>query len=169
MMEFEDSGDLVSRPLVLADVDATIRLLLGMYREVGRALLNPDKAKAEIIDTITRHVAYGVFHRDLLVASVGLIPLDGGLFYSDAPWFIDKWCYVQPEYRPKVLDATVFKMLLHEVRFLCNVSGRAVIIRIFNEKRLRVTDGIDRIAREFCYYPAGSVIEIRPQKKAPSP
>jgi hypothetical protein len=149
------------------DCKHVAKLLYEMYREAGRATLNPEKAWLEIVDTVENHAAFGVFHNDLLIASVGLIPLEGGLFYSDAPWFIDKWCYVLPQYRPHRLDSVPFEMLLREVQWLCNIAERAAIITVFNEKRVRVRDHVTRIAQKLAIYPAGVDIEIRPEGSAP--
>lgn len=148
------------------DCEDVARLLYQMYLESGRASLNPEKAWLEVVDTVENHAAFGVFHKELMVASVGLIPLDGGLFYSDVPWFIDKWCYVLPQYRPHRLDSLPFDMLLNEVQWLCDMSDRAAIITVFNEKRVRVRDEVSRIAQKLAIYPAGAVIEVRPKDSA---
>ena len=114
---------LVSRPATLEDCEKIAILLAAMYQEVGRAALNPQKAWAEIIDTVQNGACYVVEHQDLLVACIGMTYRPGGLFYSDAPWFIDKFFYVRPEYRPESLDASAFTKLLGEVQNLVDSTG----------------------------------------------
>lgn len=137
-----------------------------MYQEVGRCPLNITKALREIAHTVREHACFVVEHNGLIVASAGIGPLHGGLFYSDAPWLADKWFYVLPSHRPASLHASAFGLLLHEVRGLCNQTGIPCFIRVFNDKRVRVRDAVDRTGRVFCCYPAGATVEINPVQTA---
>ena len=158
------TGELTSRPATQEDEEAIAKLLLCMYQEVGRCPLNPQKAFAEIVDTVRNHACFVVEHNGLIVGVVGISPLHGGLFYSDAPWLIDKFIYVQPQYRPENLDACAFKLLLAEVHRLVNATQIPCFLRVFNEKRTRVRDGMDVIGRVYACYPAGVIVEIHPEQ-----
>jgi hypothetical protein len=159
-------NQLTSRPATQDDEEAIAKLLLCMYEEVGRAPLNVEKALHEVADTVRNHACFVVEHNGLIVGSAGISPLVGGLFYSDAPFLIDKWFYVQRQYRPSNLDANAFTLLLNEVRGLCNQTGIPCFLRIFNDKRVRARDDIDRIGRALCCYPAGATVEIQPAQTA---
>jgi hypothetical protein len=153
---------LTSRPATQEDEEAIAKLLFCMYQEVGRCPLNPQKACMEIVDTVRNHACFVVEHNGMIVGTVGISPLPGGLFYSDAPWLIDKWFYIMPSYRPENLDGGAFSLLLDEVRTLCTRTRIPCFLRIFNDKRTRARDDTDRIGRSFCCYPAGATIEIHP-------
>jgi len=157
-------SELTSRPATQEDEEAIAKLLLCMYQEVGRCPLNPQKACTEIVETVRNHACFIVEHNGLIVASVGIAPLYGGLFYSDSPWLIDKWFYVMPSYRPESLDAGAFSLLLNEVKNLCDRAQIPCFLRIFNDKRVRVRDDIDRIGHVFCCFPAGVTMEIHPEE-----
>jgi hypothetical protein len=155
-------GELTSRPATQDDEQAIARLLLCMYEEVGRCPLNPQKAALEIVDTVRNHACFIVEHNGAIIGSAGITPLPGGLFYSDSPWLIDKWFYIMPAYRPSSLDANAFSMLLNDIKDLCSRTGIPCFIRVFNDKRVRARDDVDRIGRVFCCYPAGATIEVHP-------
>jgi hypothetical protein len=154
--------ELTSRPATQADEEAIAKLLLCMYEEVGRAPLNVAKALHEVADTVRNHACFIVEHNGLVVGSAGINPLIGGLFYSDAPFLIDKWFYVARPYRPENLDAAAFKLLLAEIKHLVDTVGIPCFVRVFNEKRVRVRDSLDAIGRAYACYPAGANIEIHP-------
>jgi hypothetical protein len=159
------TNELTSRPATQEDEEAIAKLLFCMYQEVGRCPLNPQKACMEIVDTVRNHACFVVEHNGMIVGTVGISPLPGGLFYSDAPWLIDKWWFIMAQYRPENLDAAAFKLLLSEVQKLVNAVGTPCFLRVFNEKRARVRDGVDEIGRVYACYPAGAIIEVSPEMK----
>lgn len=140
------------------DHELIAKLLLRMYAEVGRAPLNLRKASMEIVDTVENHAAYLVEHHGVAVATAGIMPFS--MFYTDAPFLIDKWFYIAESHRGKGIHGAVLKRLFSELKILCDTSGMPCFIRVFNEKRTMVRDEIDRVGRAYCCYPAGATIEI---------
>ena len=154
---------LISRPITdLADAEAIARLLERMHGEVGRGPANRWKAFNEICHTIREEAAFIIETEEgVPVATAGICGQE--LFYTDAPFLADKWFYVAPEHRK---DSQALRALLKEVQDLCNLTAMPCFIRIFNPRRVRVTTEIEEVAQDFCCWPAGAVIEVRPKEAA---
>lgn len=150
---------LVSRPAEFnpQDCEAIARLLFGMYQEVGRGTLNPQKAWLNLCGAVEKYAAYMVFDGEMLVGSAGLVPLD--LSYTDDPFFVDQWLYVVPEYR----TGEAFCCLLDEIQGFSDSTGATVMLRVFNPKRAKVRDQVSRIGESFCITPAGADLEVSPK------
>lgn len=156
------SNDLTIRPATSdEDCKTIMRLLIGMYDEVGRAPIDPNKGFIEIYSVVHEQAAFMVFDGENLVATCGLIQPEGGLWYSESTYITERWFYVRPEYR----DAGEAVALLFEAaRQLSDDTGLLVLLTVFNFKRSRPRSPLARVAEKFAYRPAGSILSIQPRE-----
>jgi len=136
------------------DAKAIGRLvILEMYREVGRAPLNPDKAFINIYDCVKRGNAAMIFNDEELVGSLGLVITD--FWYSDEPQLVEQWAYISPDYR----DGEAGRALFSAARLIAHRKGFPhVTMIVFNKKRSKAKSKLAVIGEQFDFRPAGSAV-----------
>ncbi len=153
-------GALISRPATTAmDAALIFTHLLPMHAEVGRAPLDHKKMLANVAHSVMRHAAYVVEDvsgdEPRIIASMGLIELD--YWYSQDSYLSEVWFYVHPDYR----DGEAARLLLAEARQLSERTGLSVMLVAFSEKRQRPRNGLERIATQVSFAPAGAIFAVQ--------
>lgn len=158
---------LTSRPAITdEDAKRVFQALVACHREVGRDTGDPNKAFMEVYHSVKNEAVF-IVENDAgeIVATCAIYEEPGGFFYGNLPYLNEKWFWVREDERPEDgLHAEALKMLLADVRDLCNRTGMPALIRIFNFKRAKARTPLARIAEDFCYYPAGAVVQVSPKR-----
>ncbi len=139
-----------------SDEDAKVigrLVLIDMYREVGRAPLNPDKAFMAIYDCAKAGRAAMIFDGEELIGSLGLVVTD--FWYSDQPELVEQWAYILPDYR----DGEAGRALFSAARLMAHRMGfPRVTLIVFNKKRSKAKSKLAVIGEQFDFRPAGSAV-----------
>ncbi len=157
--------NLRSRPIE-SDEDAqrVFQFLVALYFEVRRVEGDPNKAFVEVYHSVKNDAVFVVEDMDKdeqIVGSVCVFDSPGGFFYAKAGGFFDeKWLYVDPQYR----DGPVLRLLMNEVKDLCDRVGQPAFLRIFNPKRVQSDSPVARVGEDLGYTPAGAVVRVQPRK-----
>lgn len=130
--------------------------MLDIWKEVGRAPMNPDKMFLSIYQCVQDRGVAMIFDGDDLIGSIGLVEMD--FWYSDEPQFVEQWAYVRPEYRGYPDTARALFSAARKITFDRGFSHATMIV--FNKSRARARDGFARIGEQFDFRPAGAVITL---------
>lgn len=156
---------LQSRP-ALTDEDAkrVFQFLVACYYEVRRVEGDANKAFVEVYHSVKKDAVFMVEDMDrdgAIVGSVCVFDSPGGFFYAEHGGFFDeKWMFVDPAYR----DGAVLRLLLTEIKTLCDQVGQPAFLRVFNPKRIQSDSQLARVGEDLGYTPAGAVVRVQPRK-----
>lgn len=134
--------------------------LIACHAEVGRDTGDPDKAFQEVYLTMKEDAVFMVEDENgEIVGSCGIYEVPGGFFYGNMPYLHERWFYVRPDHR----QGAAFRLLLQEVKTLCDTTGLMCMLRIFNFKRAQAKTELTRIGEDLAYLPAGAVVQVSPK------
>ena len=130
--------------------------MIDIWKEVGRAPMNPDKMFKAIYQCVQDKGAAMIFDGDDLIGSIGMIEV---LFwYSDEPQFCELWAYVKPEMRGYPATARAVFSAARKITFARGFNHATMVV--FNKSRSRARDGFAKIGEQFAFRPAGALINI---------
>lgn len=134
--------------------------LVACHREVGRDTGDANKAFVQVYATMKEDAVFIVEDEaGEIVGSCGIYEEPAGFFYGNVPYLNERWFYVRPDHR----NGEALRLLLKEVRALCDSTGLMCMLRIFNFTRAKAKTDLARIGEDLAYYPAGAVIQVSPK------